>query len=411
MKCAKCQEDKPEDAFRFKTATGGRYTTCILCEQRYRAQYYADLRTGKRVKVQKIAEKICRKCGVLKPISEFYYCKTTQVYNHTCKTCCRAPILPPGKKQCKQCGALKNLENFAPKRATCKECLDMKKPLVQKRKKSKDAQSRGNLYCYTCGQEKTRTDFATSTRCKQCVPKAPLKINSERNVHNRNQQILFLQGKKKCNCCGQELDLSLFLKLSVEATKPASYSSYCRACYREHYPVDRRKKFDYSTYLNTEGVCVSCKETKGIWHFPKAQRYKNICVECRKKAKWKKKHTKRSDHARFREKLNKKLKDAIKTQRNGSITKYLGCSVKDFREHIEKQFSEGMSWDNYGEWEIDHYVPIAYFKTINDIDKWFVCWNYKNLRPLWAQDNRSKSDTLPSDYLERIHFIRSTLLT
>jgi 5-methylcytosine-specific restriction endonuclease McrA len=51
-----------------------------------------------------------------------------------------------------------------------------------------------------------------------------------------------------------------------------------------------------------------------------------------------------------------------------------------------------MTWDNYGEWEIDHIVPISSGKTEEDVIK--LC-HYKNLQPLWKEDNRKKGNKLP----------------
>jgi hypothetical protein len=70
----------------------------------------------------------------------------------------------------------------------------------------------------------------------------------------------------------------------------------------------------------------------------------------------------------------------------------LGCSISDFRKYLEKQFSEGMTWDNHGfnGWHIDHIKPCASFDlTIPEEQQ--KCFHYSNMQPLWAQDNLSKS--------------------
>jgi hypothetical protein len=71
--------------------------------------------------------------------------------------------------------------------------------------------------------------------------------------------------------------------------------------------------------------------------------------------------------------------------------KMLGCSFKQFTKHIEKQFTDGMSWDNRSKWHIDHIIPISCATTIEGIEK---LSHYSNLRPLWAKDNLLKSDNL-----------------
>ena len=71
----------------------------------------------------------------------------------------------------------------------------------------------------------------------------------------------------------------------------------------------------------------------------------------------------------------------------------LGCSYNELKYHLENQFQEGMSFENYGEWELDHVYPISKF-NLNDIEEIKKCFNYKNIQPLWMFDNRSKSNKI-----------------
>lgn len=67
----------------------------------------------------------------------------------------------------------------------------------------------------------------------------------------------------------------------------------------------------------------------------------------------------------------------------------LGCTLASFRIYIESKFKSGMSWDNYGEWEIDHIMPCAIF-DLSKIDHQRRCFHFSNLRPLWKAENRRK---------------------
>ena len=71
--------------------------------------------------------------------------------------------------------------------------------------------------------------------------------------------------------------------------------------------------------------------------------------------------------------------------------KMLGCSFKQFNKHIESQFTDGMSWDNRSEWHLDHILPLSCATTIEGLEK---LSHYTNIRPLWAAENRRKSDNL-----------------
>jgi hypothetical protein len=90
----------------------------------------------------------------------------------------------------------------------------------------------------------------------------------------------------------------------------------------------------------------------------------------------------------LRIRLNKALGGNYKT---GSAVKDLGCSVNELKIYLESLFKSGMTWDNHGEWHIDHKKPLAAFDLTNRLQILEAC-NYKNLQPLWKKDNLSKSD-------------------
>ena len=76
---------------------------------------------------------------------------------------------------------------------------------------------------------------------------------------------------------------------------------------------------------------------------------------------------------------------------------YVGCSFKKLRNHIEKQFKPGMSWENRAEWHIDHITPVSYFVKnfdFTDIKIQKKCFHYTNLQPLWAYENLRKGSKL-----------------
>ena len=73
----------------------------------------------------------------------------------------------------------------------------------------------------------------------------------------------------------------------------------------------------------------------------------------------------------------------------------LGYSLEDLMRHLQKLFVDGMTWDNYGEWHVDHIIPISHFKyDTTDSDEFKECWSLSNLQPLWKNDNLSKSNKI-----------------
>jgi hypothetical protein len=81
----------------------------------------------------------------------------------------------------------------------------------------------------------------------------------------------------------------------------------------------------------------------------------------------------------------------------GRTFELIGCTPQFLKEHLEKQFRQGMSWANRKLWHIDHIVPCARF-DLTDPEQQKACFSYKNLQPLWATENLKKGERLWTDY-------------
>lgn len=79
------------------------------------------------------------------------------------------------------------------------------------------------------------------------------------------------------------------------------------------------------------------------------------------------------------------------TKKQDKTINLLGYSALDLKHHLESKFSNGMSWDNHGEWEIDHIRPVTSFSPSTPMKE--VC-SLNNLQPLWKKDNLSKSNKI-----------------
>ena len=81
-------------------------------------------------------------------------------------------------------------------------------------------------------------------------------------------------------------------------------------------------------------------------------------------------------------------------RKNGGTEKLLGCDYQTAMNHIESQFVDDkkwMTWENHGEWHIDHDTPLASANTIEEMTPLF---HYTNLVPLLAEDNIRKGDRI-----------------
>ena len=80
-----------------------------------------------------------------------------------------------------------------------------------------------------------------------------------------------------------------------------------------------------------------------------------------------------------------------------SAINLLGCTIEDFKYHIEQQFLSGMTWENHGiyrvneppKWHFEHIMPCSAF-DLSDINQQKKCFHYTNLRPFWGLENIKK---------------------
>ena len=80
---------------------------------------------------------------------------------------------------------------------------------------------------------------------------------------------------------------------------------------------------------------------------------------------------------------------AIKVKKSTRTKEMLGIDLAGFKSHIESKFQEGMTWENYGQWHVDHIKPISLARNEQDIVE---LNHYTNLQPLWASENIKKSN-------------------
>jgi hypothetical protein len=94
----------------------------------------------------------------------------------------------------------------------------------------------------------------------------------------------------------------------------------------------------------------------------------------------------------FRTAIYQVLKES-NVEKNGHYFEILGYTPEELINHLEKQFKDGMTWDNYGDFHIDHIIPISSFNIQEIGDEEFMkCWSLSNLQPMWGEENIRKSN-------------------
>ncbi|AKA60258.1 hypothetical protein P8625_07 [Verrucomicrobia phage P8625] len=80
---------------------------------------------------------------------------------------------------------------------------------------------------------------------------------------------------------------------------------------------------------------------------------------------------------------------AAKADKSAKTKELLGCSVSQFRKHLESTFKKGMSWENYGKWHVDHIVPCSSFDLSKESEQ-RACFHFRNTQALWSEENHKK---------------------
>lgn len=90
------------------------------------------------------------------------------------------------------------------------------------------------------------------------------------------------------------------------------------------------------------------------------------------------------------------IRHALKTKKDGQKwEKVVGYTIQDLINHLEPLLKDGMTWENYGQWHVDHIRPKSSFEFSSIYDASFKeCWALSNLQPLWAVDNKRKGKKL-----------------
>jgi len=212
---------------------------------------------------------------------------------------------------------------------------------------------------------------------------------------------------KKCRVCGEMKDVSNFHKKKGTQDGIRNECKECVKDIQKKYKEapgfkEKQKEYDKNRYSEIkEDILENKKEyyennKKEILLYKKAYReeHKDQIRE------WRDKNPDKNSNgqARYRERyphiiawrsiLYSTLK-RLGTKKQGHTIDMLGYSASQLKEHIATQFLPGMTWENHGEWHIDHVRPVTNFPTTEDVK--IVC-ALENLQPLWGFDNLSKSN-------------------
>lgn len=163
--------------------------------------------------------------------------------------------------------------------------------------------------------------------------------------------------------------------------------------------IDAARAYQHARYLeNRDAVRERAKAWRLANPQKKAENNRRWASENREtalmSANASKRRRRQKPEVRLSDSMSAQIRAAIQRGKGGyAWEKVVGYSRLELMEHLERQFSGGMTWGNYGSWHVDHIQPLAAFTYSSPDDPEFkACWALTNLRPLWASDNIRKRD-------------------
>lgn len=204
---------------------------------------------------------------------------------------------------------------------------------------------------------------------------------------------------KICPKCGEEKELSEF---NIKKSLKSGHSAECKKCEqmsrkiyfqnnkkmllekKQKWRKENPEKYKEQTHKYYEKTKESQLQKKKVWIENNREKYNSYWVNRKK------------DDPSFsllcgmRTRLWGYLKKKNITKRNKTLD-IVGCTPELLKEHIEKQFVDGMTWGNRGKWHIDHIMPLSSAETEEEL---YALFHYTNLQPLWAEDNIKKRDKI-----------------
>ena len=205
---------------------------------------------------------------------------------------------------------------------------------------------------------------------------------------------------KICSKCKVEREVCEF---RVDKSKKDGLYPSCKKCCselrlskRDHHIQRSKEWYDenseevnkkrYQKIKIDDNKVRKMKESQKVWEKNNRQKRNEYAVEKRKSDPLRK----LSENVRTRIRVFLKNKNINKKNNTREL---VGCDTLSLKEYIEKQFKDGMTWENQGKygWHIDHIIPLSSAKNEEEIYK--LC-HYTNLQPLWAVDNLKKNNKI-----------------
>jgi hypothetical protein len=164
--------------------------------------------------------------------------------------------------------------------------------------------------------------------------------------------------------------------------------------FKDKHKKYHRKRWDSDSEYRERVINSSKKRFQKLYH--NDEEFKQKVID--KQVNYHRDRYKTDELYKFKTDIRKVVYSAFRRKGHDKDFKsrqILGEEWNVIKDYIESQFSEGMTWDNYGEWVFDHKVPMSICKTVEET---IILNHYTNFQPLWAKENLQKSDKILPEF-------------
>ena len=196
---------------------------------------------------------------------------------------------------------------------------------------------------------------------------------------------------KYCTVCKEnKLDSDFYYR----SDKPYLLQSHCKKCILEKRRNYQKKNIEY--FKEKDRKYSKINRYKKLIYLKNWQQSNRDYIN----AKFKEKHNNNLNF-KMSNNIRTRIRNALKrNSKSSSSFDLIGCDLSYLKHHLESKFTNGMSWENYGDWQIDHKIPCSFFDLSNEENQ-KLCFHYSNLQPLWKEDNLRKSSKLEMEVCYR----------
>lgn len=193
---------------------------------------------------------------------------------------------------------------------------------------------------------------------------------------------------KICTKCNKLKDECDFYQNNSYTTGICSRCKECIKLQRKIYRENNKKKiakYKKDNYVKQTNRIKVSEEDKKKRKKERRKKYR------KRRAELQKERLNSDPLFKLKRNLRNRVWAIMKGGKSKSTEELLGASFENAKSYIKNTFKEGMTWENYGEWHVDHKIPLASATSKEKLEELF---HYTNLQALWAAENSSKKDKI-----------------